>query len=467
MQIRDMWRIYSHVVLLLVVVSSTYCSAVNETKFVNTDKSKFKILSVFGHLGKSHFDVFKPLLEELARHGHEITVISYFPRTDSAKAKEPLPNYKDISLVDPKVGVYVNVVDLHQVSHSRFFLATQLLLLRSMADFACQTGLRHPLITEFLRRDEKFDVILTENFNTDCFLGFIHHFKAPYLALSSHQIMPWTNEDMGNEDNPSYIPNIFFGLTRPMDLIDRMKNAVTLLLFNAAYDYWFRPADQAIANEVFGPDLPELSEIARQSRALLVNTHNSFHGSRPQLPNVIEVGGLHIPPKVNPVPKDIAKFLDSANDEGVLYFSLGSMIKSTTMPKEKLDAILNVIESIPRKVIWKWESDESPRKMDNVMTRKWLPQFDVMNHPNIKCYLGHGGLLGLSESVYIGLPSILIPMFGDQFHNSAAVKTRGAAIVLDFNNFNEQYFRQAVDACFNDTRSTLYIIELFRCASFR
>ncbi|XP_029175562.1 UDP-glucuronosyltransferase 2B20-like isoform X1 [Nylanderia fulva] len=451
MQIRDMWRIYSHVVLLLVVVSSTYCSAVNETKFVNTDKSKFKILSVFGHLGKSHFDVFKPLLEELARHGHEITVISYFPRTDSAKAKEPLPNYKDISLVDPKVGVYVNVVDLHQVSHSRFFLATQLLLLRSMADFACQTGLRHPLITEFLRRDEKFDVILTENFNTDCFLGFIHHFKAPYLALSSHQIMPWTNEDMGNEDNPSYIPNIFFGLTRPMDLIDRMKNAVTLLLFNAAYDYWFRPADQAIANEVFGPDLPELSEIARQSRALLVNTHNSFHGSRPQLPNVIEVGGLHIPPKVNPVPKDIAKFLDSANDEGVLYFSLGSMIKSTTMPKEKLDAILNVIESIPRKVIWKWESDESPRKMDNVMTRKWLPQFDVMNHPNIKCYLGHGGLLGLSESVYIGLPSILIPMFGDQFHNSAAVKTRGAAIVLDFNNFNEQYFRQAVDACFNDT----------------
>lgn len=66
--------------------------------------------------------------------------------------------------------------------------------------------------------------------------------------------------------------------------------------------------------------------------------------------------------------------------------------------------------------------------------------------------MGHGGLLGLSETVYVGLPMILIPMYGDQFHNAAVVKTRGTAVVLSFNDLNEQSLRHALDTCFNNTR---------------
>jgi len=341
-------------------------------------KTKLKILGVFGHPGKSHFDVFKPLLEELARRGHELTVISYFPRTNNAKMKEPLPNYKDVSLMISKDGIFVNVVDLQQINHGWFRPVLDLYMLRIMADYACNTGLRNSNVKKFLQSDEKFDLILTENFNTDCFLGFIHRFKAPYMALSSHQIMPWTNSDMANTDNPSYIPIIILGLTKPLDFFNRIKNALWLLLSKAIYEYYFRSVDQIVANEVFGPDLPKLKEIALQSQALLVNTHSSIHGSRPQLPNVIEIGGLHIPSRVNPLPKDIAEFLDSAH-EGVLYFNLGSMIKMSSIPQEKLNAILKVIGSIPRKVIWKWETDELPRKLDNVMARQWLPQFDIMS----------------------------------------------------------------------------------------
>ncbi|XP_018394777.1 PREDICTED: UDP-glucuronosyltransferase 2A3-like [Cyphomyrmex costatus] len=437
------------IVFFLIVVFSTCCLAVNQT-FVNTTKTKLKILGVFGHFGKSHFDVFKPLLEELARRGHELTVVSYFPRSDNAKAKEPLPNYKDISLVISNDGIFVNIIDLHQINHGWSRVMQDIYMLRTMADYACNTGLRSSNVKKFLQSDEKFDLILTENFNTDCFLGFIHHFKVPYIALSSHQIMPWTNNDMANVDNPSYIPNILIGLTKPLNFFSRIKNALFLLLTKAIYEYYFRVVDQVVANEVFGPDLPELKEIALQSQALLVNTHSSIHGSRPQLPNVIEIGGLHISTKINPLPKDVAEFLDSAH-EGVLYFNLGSMIKMSSMPQKKLDAILKVMGSIPRKVIWKWEVDELPYKLDNVMTRKWLPQFDIMNHPNVKCYLGHGGLLGLSESVYVGLPMVLVPMYGDQFHNSAAAETKGAAVVVAYNDLTEETLRHALDKVFNDT----------------
>ncbi|XP_036142560.1 UDP-glycosyltransferase UGT5 isoform X2 [Monomorium pharaonis] len=428
----------------------TCCLAVNQSLFVNTTKTKLKILSIFGHLGKSHFDVYKPLLEELARRGHEITVVSYFPRTDNANMKEPLPNYKDINLKNSKVGIFVNILDLKEINHAWFRPLLELLRLKFMAEYACSISLRSSVVKEFLRSNETFDLILTENFNTDCYLGFIHRFKAPYMALSSHQIMPWTNNDIGNTDNPSYIPSIFFGFTRPLVFFNRMQNFLWLSLSKVIYEYWFRSIDQVIANEVFGPDLPKLKEIAQQSQALLVNTHSSIHGNRPQLFNVVEIGGLHIPSKVKPLPKDIAQFLDNAH-EGVLYFNLGSMIKMHSMPRKKLDAILNVIESISRKVLWKWETAELPRKLDNVMFRKWLPQFDVLNHPNVKCYFGHGGLLGLSEGVYVGLPMILMPMYGDQFHNSAAAANRGAAVVISYSDLTEQSLRHALDEVFNNT----------------
>ncbi|XP_036142561.1 UDP-glycosyltransferase UGT5 isoform X3 [Monomorium pharaonis] len=428
----------------------TCCLAVNQSLFVNTTKTKLKILSIFGHLGKSHFDVYKPLLEELARRGHEITVVSYFPRTDNANMKEPLPNYKDINLKNSKVGIFVNILDLKEINHAWFRPLLELLRLKFMAEYACSISLRSSVVKEFLRSNETFDLILTENFNTDCYLGFIHRFKAPYMALSSHQIMPWTNNDIGNTDNPSYIPSIFFGFTRPLVFFNRMQNFLWLSLSKVIYEYWFRSIDQVIANEVFGPDLPKLKEIAQQSQALLVNTHSSIHGNRPQLFNVVEIGGLHIPSKLNPLPKDVAEFLDNAY-EGVLYFNLGSMIKMNSMPQEKLNAILNVIGSISRKVLWKWETDELPRKLNNVMFKTWLPQFDVMNHPNVKCYFGHGGLLGLSEGVYVGLPMILMPMYGDQFHNSAAAANRGAAVVISYSDLTEQSLRHALDEVFNNT----------------
>lgn len=370
-------------VVLVVVFSSSPCSATNDvhalnTTFVNTTRSPLKILGVFGHFGKSHFDVFKPLIEELARRGHHVTVISYFPRSEKEKAKEPLPTFKDISIADPVHGKYVNLIDLHKIKHNIIRPLYELMLLRFMASTACKTGLTHPAVKEFLRSDEKFDLIITEAFNTDCFLGFVHRFKTPYISLLSHQIMPWMNENIGNEDNPSYIPNIFLGLNRPMNLISRLSNTLVTLLSKIFYKYWFRFHDQSIANEVFGPDLPDLKKISKQVQAVLVNTHNSLHGSVPLLPNIVEVGGLHIPLRVNSLPKDIAEFLDNAH-EGVLYFSLGSMIKTTTMPQKKLDAILDVLGSIPRKVIWKWESDVLSRRLDNVMTKKWLPQLEVLS----------------------------------------------------------------------------------------
>lgn len=58
-------------------------------------------------------------------------------------------------------------------------------------------------------------------------------------------------------------------------------------------------------------------------------------------------------------------------------------------------------------------------------------------HTNVKLFISHGGLLGITEAVYEGVPILSMPMFGDQMTNTKAVQDKGVAEVLDFGNLNE------------------------------
>lgn len=379
-----------------------------------------------------------------------MTVISHFPRTEKATKAEPLPNYKDIDLRDEAIGVFVNVVDLKLIDESFLRTFKELYSIYNMSSIACEIGLRNPQVKELVTSGEKYDVVLTESFNTNCFMPIVHGFHAPIIEISTHQLMPWATEQLGLSNHASYIPSMFTRLPRPLDFMDRVWNVMTLWFLTTVYNTVFHWHDQSVAERYYGPNVANLKEISKNITLMLVNTHYTVHGSIPYPPNVVEIGGLHISGKTNPLPNDLAKFLDEAH-EGVLYFNLGSMVKFSSMPKEKLNDILKVFASIPRKIIWKWETDDLPPLPPNLMVKKWLPQFDILAHPNVKCYFGHGGLLGLSEGVHNGVPMILLPFFGDQYQNAMAAKARGVAVILRLNQLNENTLRHALNEVFNNT----------------
>lgn len=129
---------------------------------------------------------------------------------------------------------------------------------------------------------------------------------------------------------------------------------------------------------------------------VLVNTHYTIDGVTAFPPNVVEVGGIHIDKgkTAKSLPEVSSFFYKRSNlsgiwfqdmenwinnsDSGVIYFSLGSMIKSDTFPKEQLKAFIRAFAKLPQRVLWKWENDTMLDKPDNVMIRKWMPQFDVL-----------------------------------------------------------------------------------------
>ncbi|XP_015369149.1 PREDICTED: UDP-glucuronosyltransferase-like [Diuraphis noxia] len=115
---------------------------------------------------------------------------------------------------------------------------------------------------------------------------------------------------------------------------------------------------------------------------------------------------------------------------------MGSMLRGESFSAEKRQMFLNVFAKIPQRILWKWEG-ELPGKPPNVMIRKWMPQRDILAHPNVKLFMSHGGLLGTTEAVYEGVPILSIPMFGDQLSNIKTVVSRGAAEMMNYEDLNE------------------------------
>ena len=62
-------------------------------------------------------------------------------------------------------------------------------------------------------------------------------------------------------------------------------------------------------------------------------------------------------------------------------------------------------------ILWKWDEDNIADLPKNVMIKKWVPQQDILAHPNLKLFVTHGGLLRYHDK-----RSILCFIFGQSIH---------------------------------------------------
>ncbi|XP_023311037.1 UDP-glucuronosyltransferase 2B14-like [Anoplophora glabripennis] len=251
-----------------------------------TQSTSYNILGVFPHPGKSHVDVFKPLMKALAENGHKVTVISHFPLI------KPIPNYKDIHLGSKEV--LVDAFDVNIAESSRFWKINHVLLLSYIANSSCENGLASEAVQNFMKTKDRYDVMITEFFNSDCFLGLAHRVKAPIIGLSSSTLMSWTSERLANPVHTAYIPNNLMDYSDRMTFLERLENTVVTLYHQYYYKYFMLSRDNALISKHLGKKAAKVKEFIANTSLVLVNTHFSLNLPRPLVPNVIEVGGIHI-----------------------------------------------------------------------------------------------------------------------------------------------------------------------------
>lgn len=305
--------------------------------------------------------------------------------------------------------------------------------------------LKHPEVKKLLkkRRTTHYDVVLLDVFANDAMLGIANHFRAPVVAFATFGVSKWTNDMIGQPTPLSYVPNALTSFGNDMSLWQRYTN-IALFIFESFYTDWLHlPVQSVFYEETFLYKKPTLLELRRNVSAVLLNTHYTVTGIiRPYLPNMIEVGGLHIRKERNALPRDLQDILDNSQRD-VLYFSLGSNLPSSELPLNVIAALVYTFNRLPFLVLFKWEMEEQLQFPDNVITRSWFPQQAVLGHPKVKYFITHGGMLSLTEAVYFAVPIIGIPVYGDQFSNVESAVRNGFAVHLDLYNITRESFEWA------------------------
>ncbi|XP_065216417.1 UDP-glycosyltransferase UGT5-like [Planococcus citri] len=406
-----MYKCTRYVILLLLFSSSSLCA---------------NILGLFPAKFKSHYIVIDSVMTELAKRGHNVTVVNAFPKS------RPMGNFTDID-VSACDQLPDDVFSMDE-AYKEFNTIHGLGILFELAAFfepliACES------VQQLLRSDQSFDLIITEIFHTDVMLALTDKFKAPHMAFVMNPLFPWAAERIGNPWNPSYISLPFTDY--PMDqknptFSQRFWN--TVYSFYGAYKHYeTNLQNEKMARKYFNNKIP-LSEIAKNTSLILSFSHFSFNGPVPLLPNVIEIGGVQIRP-AKPLPEDIQKFIDES-EHGVIYFSMGSLLRMDTFPDHKRIAFFNAFAKVPQRVIWKWGKSHFPHESNKILVKSWLPQRDILAHPKVKLFIGHGGALGLNEAIYEKVPVLGIPMYSDQTTNLHALQSQGVAEILHYTDID-------------------------------
>ncbi|XP_055852083.1 UDP-glycosyltransferase UGT5-like [Episyrphus balteatus] len=406
----------------------------------------YKILGIFPSMLKSHFFIGSSLMKGLAEKGHQVTVISPFPQ------KKPLNNYHDVvtskvlDIFKDRSNNTVNMRDNTFIDSIKEVYGLGMVITNST--------LSEPSVQKLLASDEKFDAVICEVFVNDALFGIAEHFNAPLIGLSTFGAYLWNTELVGSPSPPSYIPSELLPFGQHMSLSERIQNLIYKSIEYYFYNFDFLPIQENLFNRYFPNSKLGLDKIRKNTALILLNSHVSLGQSRPYVPNMIEVGGIHInQSQKTELPDGIKKFLDDAKD-GAIYFSMGSGMKSSSMSIEIREAILGTFKSLKQRVLWKFEDTNLPGKSENVMIKDWFPQQEVLAHPNVKIFITHGGLLSTFETIYVGKPIIGIPMFADQFMNTARSAAEGYGIALDYTKLNKKVFTEAINEMLNNPKYT-------------
>ncbi|XP_053073251.1 UDP-glucuronosyltransferase 2A2 isoform X1 [Acinonyx jubatus] len=243
----------------------------------------------------------------------------------------------------------------------------------------------------------------------------------------------------------SYVPAALSELTDHMTFGERVKNTISYLLQDYIFESYWGEWNSYYSKVLGRPTT--LCEVMGKAEIWLIRTYWDFEFPRPYLPNFEFVGGLHCKP-AKPLPKEMEEFVQSSGEDGIVVFSLGSMVRN--LSDEKANLIASALAQIPQKVLWRYKGEKPATLGANTRLYDWIPQNDLLGHPKTKAFITHGGTNGIYEAIYHGVPMVGVPMFADQPDNIAHMKAKGAAVEVNINTMTSEDLLNALRTVINE-----------------
>ncbi|XP_055837309.1 UDP-glycosyltransferase UGT5-like isoform X2 [Episyrphus balteatus] len=395
-----------------------------------------RILGFFPSPSKSHILVHTSLADALSEKGHDVTVVTIVPILKKNK------QYRHIQL---------DVVGLEKDYHGKLINDPSgpnyknFARLISQVTTSANASINNPVFKEMMDK-ESFDLVILGYFFNEFHFGVAAHFECPLVISFMNQPITLTNKMIGNPAEVAYVPNLMLGGKQPLGFWDRLKNTVVGLLADEVLSpLMMEKRQQELYDANFPADkYPSFDEMKKNVSLVFVNHHFSQGPIRPNVPAMVEIGGIQIKEKPAPLPEDLKKILDNAKN-GVVYFSFGSNVQGKYLDKVKAKLMFDILSKLKQTVLWKWDDSPPPGQSPNIHYKTWLPQDDILAHPNVRLFITHGGAGSVVESQYHGVPMVGIPLFAEQFTNVDTMVKAGYGVGVEFATISSETFGNGVN----------------------
>ncbi|XP_078595642.1 UDP-glucuronosyltransferase 2C1-like [Branchiostoma floridae x Branchiostoma japonicum] len=376
-------------------------------------------------LAQSHWARFVVLGDALLSHGHNITVVApedILPWIHRG-VSDPF-NY----LTFPEAGTRTYVEDYISKAWTRILEQRYMyqqtwshVASYRQAAWRCQSLLSQGDVLDKLRQA---DIILGEPL-TPCAAVVSSAVGVPLALLSVPMPASWLGS--GVPAPTCCFPVPFSGLGRVRTFRDRVQNlagyVATMVFGRAITAFYF----DHLAKKYIGADATFVTALADTDLWLLTE-HPGLDPVRPHMPNMVNIGGFMATP-ARPLPQELEDFMQGS-DHGVIIFGLGTFVKG--MPAELAEVFASAFAQLPQRVVWRYDEKEPPRGLGkNTKLMKWIPQNDLLGHPKTRLFMNHGGLNGLHEAVYHGVPMVILPLTVEHQAYVDVMVSKGMAVTLD------------------------------------
>ena len=174
--------------------------------------------------------------------------------------------------------------------------------------------------------------------------------------------------------------------------------------------------------------------MVRKSELFFWNSDPILGYAIPLTPNIIPMGGGGVTARAGlPLPRDLEVCMDQSK-EGVVVVSFRSVISA--LPDNVLAKFAEAFSSLKENVVWRFKHVSRFEVPANVRLVKWLPQNDLLAHPNTKLFVTHCGNNGQYEAFYHGIPMLATPLVWDLPHNAVRINSKGFGLTLNINSFS-------------------------------
>ncbi|XP_041804798.1 UDP-glucuronosyltransferase 2A2-like [Chelmon rostratus] len=420
---------------------------------------------VFPHDG-SHWVNMRVLVEALHSRGHAVTVIR---AADSWYISETSPHYNTVT-VDIAGGANEDffrlfVSEVIQIKRSkgsawaRFALDMELKnkffeLHRKVCEMVTHIFENKELMKSI--QDTRYDVVLTDPANGGGVM-LAHRLGLP-LVFNAR----WTVHGEAHfaiAPSPlSYVPLPPSELTDKMSFFERVQNMFFYNMRMHLYKQVVGPHYSALTSRYFGADVDYFS-LFQAADLWLMRVDFVFEFPRPTMPNVVYMGGFQCKPSKT-LPQHLEEFVQSSGEHGVVIMSLGTLIGE--LPHDLAEEIAAALAELPQKVIWRYKGVRPAALGNNTLLVDWMPQNDLLGHPQIKLFISHGGTNGIYEAIYHGVPIVGIPIVFDQADNLSRLRAKGVAKVVDVSELDRKIFQDVIQEVLHEPSYTTNMKRLSR-----